>query len=379
MARPIASIESYRVLAILGVIVWHTGYLLSLIDLGGGSLLVTITVNLVWWVSLPYFFIVAGYFFADSVQRDGKPIAHLMRYTSSLLWVFLAWICIYALVPFNVLAAVRDNGLLQPFYSEAVKNLNLLASKHVWVFLEPKPTLGYLWFFPALLFSLAVLTLMTVYKLQRYVMVMIVFLYVVAVAEGPVGGLWSLAVLFTALGWWLSGRSQPAVRTALWMILGGYVLALIEGAAMREWFNSTANEISQHYFLGGIILALGIFMLTLAKPNLGQSTQLPILAKYTLGVYVCHILVISTIIPLAWRLQSRFVLWELLFTIAFSLTVYGLALLLTVTLSKFPQARYLVVKYPQWTSTPSQSINITNTVLGVWHSTWRRQLYKRPY
>ena len=72
----ISSIESFRVLAILGVILWHTDLLLRLRQLGGGRWPVDVTIDLVWWVSLPYFFIVAGYFYGKSVEAHGEPMAH---------------------------------------------------------------------------------------------------------------------------------------------------------------------------------------------------------------------------------------------------------------------------------------------------------------
>ena len=357
MATRITSIESFRVLAIFGVILLHTDFLGRLAQLGGGRLLVNHTINMVWWVSLSYFFIAAGYFFGKSVRTHGNPIAQLRDYSSSLVWILLAWLCIYTVIPSNWLAEVRDHGLWQPFYSEAQKNLSLLATQHVRLFLDGTSPVWHLWFLPALIFSLATLTLIEVCRLQRYVIPLIIGFYVLALTEEVLVsyslsssfhlGLWSIAILLTALGWWIAGRGQPSVPTALCLIVGGYAFALMEGAVMREFFHSSPIEIFKHHYLGGIVLALGIFLLVLAKPNLGKSTPLPFLAQFTLGVYVSHILVIYTLIPISWRLQSQFPLWQLLF----SLAVYFLAVLFTLVLSKVPIARYLVARTPQGTLT----------------------------
>lgn len=360
MATRIASIESFRVLAILSVILWHTDFLGRLQQLGGGRLLVNVSVYLVWWVGVPYFCLAAGYFFGKSLQTHGNPLAHLRRYSSHLVWILLAWLCVYTVIPSNWPAEVRDHGLWQPFYSEALKNLSLLATHHVRLFLVGASPVWHLWFLPALIFSLATLTLIEVCRLQRYVIPLIIGFYVLAVTEEVLAiyslnssfhlGLWSIAILLTALGWWLAGRGQPSVPTALCLIVGGYAFALMEAAVMREFFHSSPIEIFKHNYLGGIVLALGIFLLTLAKPHWGQSTPLPFLAQFTLGVYVSHTLVIHSLIPISWRLQSQFPLWQLLF----SLAVYFLAVLFTLVLSKVSIARYLVTRTAPGTWTQYQ-------------------------
>jgi len=295
MATRIASIESFRVLSIIGVIIWHTDFLATLQKLGHGHVLVDVSLYMVWWVSLPYFFITAGYFFGESVRTDGRPIAYLRRYAFSLVWILVAWFCIYLVVPRNWPASVREYGVWQALYLEALKNLQLLATQHIRLFLSGEPPVWQLWFLPALLFSLATLTLLAVCQLQRYVVPLIVALYGLALTqEVSISylakssydvSLWSLSLLFTALGWWLAGRRQPSVSTALCLIVGGYVVALMEGTVMKTFFHSSPGAIFHHSYLGGIVLVLGVFLLTLAKPNLGQSTPLPYLAQFTRGVF----------------------------------------------------------------------------------------------
>ena len=297
MDRRIASIESFRVLAIFGVILWHTrfGGGLRPTEGGFGNMLINVTISLAWWVSLPFFFIVAGYFFGKSVRIHGKPIARLRQYVIPLVWIFLAWMCVYIVIPPYWPGEVFHHGWWQPFYSETLKNVNLLATQHVRLFLVGDPPVWHLWFFPVLMFSLATLTLLAVCRLQGFVIPLIVSLYVLALTE-EAGihllsstvklGQWSIAMLFTALGWWLAGRAQSTVLTALCLIVGGYACALMEGAVMRRFFHDTIPAINHHYYLGGIVLALGIFLLALMKPKLGRSTPLPFLAQFTLGVYV---------------------------------------------------------------------------------------------
>lgn len=306
-----------------------------------------------WWVCLPYFFLVAGYFFRKSRQTDGSPLAYLGHYSSSLTWIFLAWLCVSIVVPSNWPSEVRHHGLWQPFYSEALKNLSLLATQDTGKFLVGAHPVWQLWFLPALIVSLATLTLLAKCRLQRYVIPLIIGLYAIAFIEEvsashPLGssyhwgfpGLWSLSILFTALGWWLAGRGQPSVTTALCLMVGGYAFALTEGAVIRAFFDSSPMEIRKHYYLGGIILVLGIFMLALAKPNLGKSTPLPFLAQFTLGVYVSHNFVMDTLISLSIWLDNLGPGLQWLFLPA----VYFVAVLFTLILSKVPILRYLVAR-----------------------------------
>jgi surface polysaccharide O-acyltransferase-like enzyme len=277
----------------------------------------------------------------------------LRRYASFLVWPLLAWLCIYTVVPRNWPVEVRDHGWWQPFYSTALKNGNLFGTQHVTLFLDGHVPVWHLWFLPALLFSLAVVALLAGWRLQRYVILLIIGLYALALTEEVAGyfahatvhlGLWSIAMLFTVLGWWLVGRRQPAISTALYMIVGGYAFALMEGEIMKAFFHLPPIAIMNHYYLGGIVLALGIFMLALAKPHMGQSTPLPFLAQFTFGIYVCHLLVIYTLIPVRERIEHLFPVLTPLWLGLFLLAVYFLAMLFTVVLSKIPLGRYLVTR-----------------------------------
>ena len=213
MGRRIASIESFRVLAIFGVILWHTSILWRFRQ-PGGPLLINITAALVWWVSLPFFFLAAGYFFGKSVRTHGKPIACLRRYVIPLLWIFLAWLCVYIVIPKNWPVEVYHHGWWQPFYSETLKNVALLATQHVRPFLVGDPPVRHLWFLAALMFSLGTLTLVAVCRLQRYMIPLIISLYVLACTEETGRHLLNSALDLTVVNshafhcpWMVAGRT----------------------------------------------------------------------------------------------------------------------------------------------------------------------------
>lgn len=351
MTNRIASIESFRVLAILAVILWHTGFVANLSKFAHGRFLVALTGYLIWWVGVPYFLLTAGYFFRQSLVADGNPIAQLRRYVIPFAWMLLGWMCIYIVTSPNWLAEVFRQGLWQPFYSEALKNMHVLATKNISLFLEGNRPIWHLWFLPALMFSLATLTCLTIWRLEKYVVPLIISLYVLALTEEIAGGyfftstihlgLWIIATLITAIGWWLAGRTQFSGAMACSLIVGGYALALMEGAIMNAAFHSSRQVIREHPFLGGIILSVGIFMLALAKPKLGQSTPFPFLAKFTLGVYLCHIFVLYTLRPINSLILGN----EIPFRGALiAIIVYIFSVLFTVALARIPILKYLVVR-----------------------------------
>ncbi len=366
MTGRIASIESFRVLAIFTVILWHTDFGAHLTRSSDVALPVVVTKCLIWWIGVPYFFIAAGYFFRLSVLTHGDPILQFCRYVAPLAWLLLVWLCIYVVIPGNWPGAVLHDGLWQPFYVEALKNIDRFTTHNIRLFLEGHRPVFHLWFLPALMFSLGILTLMTVGQLQRYVIPFIISLYVLALTEEVAGtfffkpGLWSISMLLTAIGWWLAGREQTSLTMAGCLIGAGYTLALIEGEVMSVFFHGSHYAIRHHHYLGGILLATGIFLLALARPQLGRSTPFPFLGQVTLGVYLTHILVISTLGPIESRLRSHSPWSEYLI----ALVVYIFSVLFTLVLAKVPIARNLVMK-PSWAQQRSATKESRMTDTGI--------------
>lgn len=345
--------------AIFVVILWHTSFLPNLARLAEGhfaptlSWLIILIGYIVWWVGVPYFFITTGYFFRRSTEADGNILATWYRYELSLGWILLAWLCIYLVTPRNWPVEVINNGLWQPFYSAAQHNLELLRTQHIRLFLEGMRPVWHLWFLPALIVGLATLTLAIICRLEKYLVGLMIGLYVVIRKEELTGGIfftsplhfdaWMLAALLTITGWWLAGRERPSLMIAYSLIAGGFVLAMVEGMVLNSILHSSHQVIRDQTFLGGIVLGVGIFLLVLAKPKFGESTPLPYLARFTLGVYVSHIWVMYTLSPILGRIFGNWSLRD----VPTALVIYACSVLLTTGLEKVPLVKYLVTK-PNW-------------------------------
>jgi len=347
----IPSIESFRVLAIFAVILWHSHFLSSLSKLADGNFFILLNGYLVWWVGVPYFFITAGYFFQRSVLTQGNPTTQFRRYVAPLAWMLLVWLCIYIVTPPDWPAAILHQGVWQPFYAESLKNIQLLETRHLWLFIEGVRPVWHLWFLPALIFGLGLLTLVAIGQLQRYLMVLVVGIYVLILAEestprnlfnAPIPlGQWIVAIPLIGIGGWLAGRREQFSVTVAWsLIIGGYAIALLEGAVMSMELHSSMQTIRGHAFLGGMLLSLGMFLLALAKPQLGQSTPFPFLGQLTLGIYVAHVFVMYTITPFVWKLSDTVPLWGLFLGV----TVYLASVVFVLVLARIPLVHYLVVR-----------------------------------
>jgi surface polysaccharide O-acyltransferase-like enzyme len=157
-------------------------------------------------------------------------------------------------------------------------------------------------------------------------------------------GQWIIAIPLVGLGAWLAARRQQFSITVAWsLILGGYAIALLEGAAMNMVLHSSMQAIRERAFLGGILFSLGIFLLALAKPQLGQSTPFPFLGQLTLGIYVAHVFVMYTITPFVWKLSDKVPLWGLFLGVI----VYLISVVFVLVLARMPMFRFLVVR-PSW-------------------------------
>ena len=121
------------------------------------------------------------------------------------------------------------------------------------------------------------------------------------------------------------------------------MLAFTEGAVLKLVWHASSQEVAWHAYGGGILMVTGIFLFTLAKPDLGKDTILPSLARFTLGVYVSHMLIENTLAPLHATLPHLSIIWHFVYAIG----VYGLSVGLTLLLSHLPFARYAVIREPR--------------------------------
>ncbi len=104
------------------------------------------------------------------------------------------------------------------------------------------------------------------------------------------------------------------------------------------WGFLGASPYSHDFLIGSVPFGIGVFMICLAYPDFGRSTFLPSLGRFTLGVYVSHLLVKASIYPL---FQDSLNIY--LFQFIYPLAVYLVSIVLTFALLKTPIARRIVL------------------------------------
>ena len=348
-ARPprIASIESYRVVAILLIVSLHTNLIARLHLIGGGvGFLVDMPLYLLFWISVPYFFLTAGYFYGRTVDAGAAPFSLLRRSCRSLTLLFVIWVAVYSIIGPNWISNVYTQGLWSTISTEASHTMGRLMQEHVTLLLVPRPPIFHLWFLPALIAGVSTVAMVVTSRLKTWVGALLVSTYILLVVSAVVPlpqyspNLLLLGVFFTLLGWWISQQATFAGSFALALIAGGSVLAVLEGIALKRVFHASPHHVMDYPYAGAVLLVVGIFLVTLAYPTIGQNTILPFLARFTLGVYVSHIFVGYTLTPIQDQLPSLPIIWHVLYT----LVVYGLSVLLTWGLSNIPWVRLSVTR-----------------------------------
>ncbi|MBS0171103.1 MAG: acyltransferase [Nitrospira sp.] len=344
----IASIESYRVVAMLLVVSLHSNLIARLHLVGGGfGFLVDMPLYLLFWISVPYFFLAAGYFYGRTVDAGAAPFSELRRSCRSLTLLFVIWVAVYSVIGPNWISDVYTRGLWATISTEASHTMDVLIQEHVTLLLVPRRPIFHLWFLPALIAGLSMVALVMTSRLKTWVGPLLVVIYLLLIASAVVPlsqyspNLLLLGVLFTLLGWWISQQAAVAASFALALIAGGGILAVLEGAVLKRVFHASPHEVMDYPYAGAVLLVVGIFLLTLAYRTIGQNTALPFLARFTLGVYVSHILVEYTLASVHDQLPALPIIWHVLYT----LVVYGLSVFLTWGLSKIPWLRLSVTRH----------------------------------
>lgn len=340
------SVDTFKFLSIFMVVVHHTKLFYYSYDQYGGYVLLLLKYFFyAIRFGIPVFFIAAGYYFGCS-HNKGKPLGRLVkRYCIRLGELFVLWTLVYFLLPPNFVNETQQFGYIKPFiwHWDSLFTYIYNYAKDYPLTLIFMGSFGHLWFFPAYIIGIIILSLFIYFKKENYIIPFGVLLYCLCLlgrsyhmlpmgfetdfqmGRGPF-----VSTLFIAIGWKFSTIDfskiqSKAVKTAVLLIISGLLIQFAENWILFKNY----NMIPEHEYLIGLVpLGIGVFLLALGYPNLGQSTIFPLLGRYTLGVYALHEFFLKLLLPLRGWVEP--IIWDILFPVV----IYGLSFAVTMMLLK---------------------------------------------
>jgi len=294
----ISSIDAFRPPAILAVICIHTGLFLGT-GLGPGVDMLGYLLNLAAHVAVSFFFLATGYFLARKVAAGENPMDAAWKYTTRLLTVFVFWSIVYLAIP-NDLAALAEHGYLRHTH---MKIMALLGDPTAALIFDGSRS--HLWFITALLLAVWQIAVLVSSGRADRLPYWAVFLYVVGLLGGsyaatPLGLNMQFntrngpffSTLLVTVGWCLANpRIRVRLRWAILLAAAGFLLSVAE--ALLLWRVFDVLPFRHDFLVGTVPFAAGLFLMLLARPELGRGTVLPRLAPYTLGIYACHVVFVD--------------------------------------------------------------------------------------
>lgn len=337
-----ASIDFVRLFAAFGIILIHSEPF-RIYPNGFGRYLF-LSINQASRFAVPCFFMLAGYYWGKKIVSGASLSSAFRGYGSRILFVFLFWSVAYWALPDP--HHFQDHAALEVLQEPAAE-LPLLLNNPVQLLFEG--TEVHLWFLPALLSAVALVTVCLQLKLTPTSLLLLgAALYAFGLLAGSYAPTpWGVSVSFNArngpffatlpfvLGWWLShpGKSV-SFSVALSLLFGGLALQLLESFLLWQYYGAPA--VGHDYLLGTLPFGVGVALLALSRPSLGRDFALTKYGRYALGIYAIHYLFVDNL-PMADTLFFS-AGGQLLFPV----TVFTLALLTAVLISKVPGMRRLV-------------------------------------
>jgi surface polysaccharide O-acyltransferase-like enzyme len=270
------SVDAFRLLASLGVIILHLEYPNVPNDIAVGLRLMS------RW-AIPFFFIVSGYYLAGKNSTTNR--LKIQPIIERLIWVFLLWTLIYAPV-------VIDQH-------DIVTLIKRLTSPTFILFGD----FNHLWFISSLTLGYIFLTFFNRFNSKILLSVVSVLIISVALLAGSyaifkpgfsldfdTARQW-LSIPFLYMGFLFSQKGQPSWRISIIWIIIGSGLQIVEAKFLASQFGIPAYE--HQFLIGTIPFAIGMAGLALSNFKLhGFSIFSRWGREYSLGIYLIHPLII---------------------------------------------------------------------------------------
>lgn len=254
------AIDAFRLVCAILVIIIHTNPFYD-INKFFGFLICQVVVR----IAVPFFFVVSGYFLLLGLKRRGGQYA--IRYIKKLLYEYAIWSLIYFLIDYSQL---KDEINLVSFLKNCIVTFTIFGSHY------------HLWFYPALLFSIVIITIFWKIKKLRYLYLCTLVLYLFG----------SLALAYSRIIIKIPFVDKIINFTYFENIRRIILMALpfcMLGAALSKYKDIGKNE-GLHLLVTGILYLIEVILVTIFK--LGDSIVLtimlyPFVANFVLFLLSC--------------------------------------------------------------------------------------------
>lgn len=335
--RPIFYLDLLRCMAVVAVIAIHVAEpRLGLYDqLSSIEWLAGVATNSISRWAVPIFFMISGALLLSDL-RPFHTRYFLQRRLAKVVWPFLAWSLIYALVSGydgTEWQWTRSSNIIQQAISA--------------------PTWYHLWYFYALIplyLAVPLLRLWLPTLSDQQIHRWLAFWLALTLFDWfKIGDAWipDLVIYlgYLVLGWYLFNRDQRA-NEQLWLIAG---IAMLAFNFFGSWQLSLAAGQTHVFFMGythfntAIIAGMVFVMAQIYATRItGQCRQLVgLISQYSLGIYLIHPLLL---IPARSASNSDYAWFgsDWLAIVCFTLLTLCLSLLATMALAKLPIIKKIV-------------------------------------
>lgn len=312
----ISSIDYFRSFAILAVIILHEspflGAFKSYITNGNATLpeaIIELLLRHMVLFAVPFFLVVAGYFFSKKIQSEESPILALRHYLARLIPAWIFWIIFYLLTPApRSIEEIVNYGYFHHLYSEiTIMTVNPLITLF-------EGGAAHLWFFPVLIVMLCIVTFFSLIKKRGLILFFAILLYsldllISTYSSTPLGievssflqinfspmihapAAWYYSsLIFVYIGGLLAENNiKFSLPVSVGIVFTGLIISSIEIIILWKQFDVLPD--APGLLIGTVPSVSGIVMSALSKPKIGISSFITKLGRYTLGVYAIHYII----------------------------------------------------------------------------------------
>ncbi|MET0282418.1 MAG: acyltransferase [Steroidobacteraceae bacterium] len=349
MQKRIESVDSLRTIAIFGVIIGHNPnwYVFPMV--------VTFGIGQFLRFAVPFFFVVAGFFWAGKFNSRDEIGAATWPMAKRTALLFLVWSLVY-LLPFHS----EGNAHYEQWNALQITtdNFRYAISDPLRLLLEGGA--APLWFLSAQVMVLCICGLMLQRGLDRTLLILAIVLYLVGLAGhtyantplGIEGGFIYrrgpfAALLFFVTGYFLrkAESREHWLRWGLLLAVGGIALQSIEVIIIHFNFDGLSYP---DYTIGTYPFGVGMAMMALSNWRLMAVPALVRVGPYVLGIYVSHVLFMDLLRPY-YNPEST----NAFYYLGYLLLVFGLSFGFSYLLCNSRLARPLVNLRRRMTTTPA--------------------------